>query len=255
MNRPTLIVVADDWGLSPEDDAGILETVRAGTVTTVDAFVNPPFAADVKLAEAAGAAVGLHLNLTHGQPCLAASEVPSLTDTAGRFLGQRETLLARADLRDVRREWQRQVDRFRELVGHGPCHVSVHKQLHREDPRLLTLAAEIARQCGAPLRTVDAVMRDACRTLGALTTDGFLGGVRPAPYWTLERLEEQLGGVSGGVTELMCHPGKGVRPIEGIWYIAERDVERATFCSPEARGLLAKFRLAPCLAALFGGGA
>jgi hypothetical protein len=46
-----------------------------------------------------------------------------------------------------------------------------------------------------------------------------------------------------------------VRPVEGLWYIAERNVERATFCSPEARGLLAKFRLAPCSAALFGGSA
>jgi len=255
MSRPTLIVVANNWGLSPEVDAGIIETVRSGTVTTVDAFVNPPFAADPRPVAAAGAAVGLHLNLTHGQPCAAVAEVPSLTDGTGRFLGQREALLARADLHDVQREWQRQVDRFRELVGHEPCHVSVHKQLHREDPRLLSLAAEIARQCGAPLRTLDPAMRDACRAAGALTTDGFLGGVRPAPYWTLERLQEQLGGIGGGITELMCHPGKGVRPVEGIWYIAERDVERATFCSPEARGLLAKFRLAPCSAALFGGGA
>lgn len=255
MTRPTLIVVADDWGLSPEVDAGILDTVRSGAVTTVDAFVNPPFAVDPGPAEAAGAAVGLHLNLTHGRPCAAASKVPSLTDRAGRFLGQREELLARADLCDVLREWRRQVDRFRELVGHEPCHVSVHKQLHREDSRLLILAAEIARQCGAPLRTLDAAMRDACRELGTLTTDGFLGGVRPAPFWTRQRLQEQLGGIGGGITELMCHPGKDVRPVEGIWYIAERDVERATFCSPEASRLLGEFRLVPCSAALFGGSA
>jgi predicted glycoside hydrolase/deacetylase ChbG (UPF0249 family) len=253
MSRATLIVVADDWGLSPEVDAGILETIQSGTVSTVDAFVNPPFTVDPKPAEAAGAAVGLHLNLTLGHPC-AAAEVPSLTDGMGRFLTRREILLARADLHDVQREWQRQVDRFRELVGHGPCHVSVHKQLHREDPRLLTLAAEVARQCGAPLRTLDPAMRDVCRARGTLTTDGFLGGVRPAPYWTLARLEEQLDRIDGGITELMCHPGKGVRPIDGLWYIAERGVERATFCSPEARGLLAKFRLAPCSASLFGGG-
>jgi hypothetical protein len=254
MSRPKLIVVADDWGLSPEVDAGILETIRSAAVTTVDALVNPPFAADVRPAEAAGAAVGLHLNLTHGEPCAAASEVPSLTDSTGRFLGRREELLARADVHDVQREWQHQVDRFRERVGHLPCHISVHKQLHREDPRLLTLAAEVARQCGAPLRTLDPAMRDRCRALGALTTDGFLGDVRPAPYWTLARLQEQLGGIDGGITELMCHPGKDVRPIEGLWYLAERDVERATFCSSEARRLLAKFHLAPCSAALFGGG-
>lgn len=254
MSRPTLIVVADDWGLSPEVDAGILDTVRCGTVTTADVLVNPPFASDAGPLEAAGAAVGLHLNLTHGSPCAAASELPSLTDGAGRFLAQRERLLARANLHEVQREWQRQVDCFRERVGHLPCHVSVHKQLHREDPRLLALAAEVARQCDAPLRTLDPAMRDHCRALGALTTDGFLGDVRPAPYWTLARLQEQLGGIGGGITELMCHPGKDVKPIDGLWYLAERDVERETFCSAEARGLLAKFELAPCSAVRFGGG-
>ncbi|NLF67940.1 MAG: ChbG/HpnK family deacetylase [Candidatus Anammoximicrobium sp.] len=253
MSRPRLIVVADDWGLSPEVDAGIIETVRAGTVTTVDAFVNPPFAADMRPIAAAGAAVGLHLNLTHGQPCAAVSDVPSLTDGSGRFWGQREELLRRAELRDAQREWRHQVDRFWELAGQAPCHVSVHKQLHREDPRLLTLAAQIARQCGAPLRTLDPAMRDACRALGTLTTDAFAGGVRPAPYWTLERLQEQLDGIGGGITEWMCHPGRKVGAIDGIWYCTERDVERATFCSPAARELLAKVQLAPCSPALFGG--
>jgi predicted glycoside hydrolase/deacetylase ChbG (UPF0249 family) len=254
MSKPTLIVVADDWGLSPAVDAGILETVRYGTVTTVDVFVTPLFTTDPQPIEAAGASLGLHLNLTHGCPCSAASEVPSLTDGAGRFFGRREELLARANMEEVAREWQRQVEHFRERVGRLPCHVSVHKQLHREDPRLFALAAEVAKHCGAPLRTLDPAMRDTCRALGSLTTDGFMGEVRPAPYWTLPRLHEQIEGIVPGITELMCHPGKGVQPIEGFWYLAERDVERETFCSPEARALLATVQLAPCSAALFGGG-
>jgi predicted glycoside hydrolase/deacetylase ChbG (UPF0249 family) len=94
--------------------------------------------------------------------------------------------------------------------------------------------------------------RDAGRALGILTTDAFIGDVRPAPYWTPARLREQLDGVAAGTTELMCHPGKNMRPIEGTVYVAERDVERETLCSAEARVLLAKLRLAPCSAALFG---
>ena len=253
MSRPTLIVVADDFGLSPEVDAGILETVCYGTVTTVDAIVNPPFAADPKTIQTAGASLGLHLNLTHGYPCSAASHVPSLTDRAGRFLGRHEESLARADLDEVKCEWRQQVDRFRERVGHLPCHVSVHKQLHRRSPRLLAIAAQVARQCVAPLRTLDPAMRDACRALGALTTDEFIGDVRPAPYWTLARLREQIEGIADGITEVMCHPGKNMKPIDGLRYVAERDVERETFCSPEARALLARFHLVPCSAALFEG--
>jgi hypothetical protein len=44
-----------------------------------------------------------------------------------------------------------------------------------------------------------------------------------------------------------------VPPIAGLSYLAERDVEQETFCSPEARALLMSFDLAPCSAALLGG--
>jgi len=252
MSRPTLIVVADDLGLSPEVDAGILETVRAGTVTTADMFVNPPFEPDPRSIEVAGASLGLHLNLTQGYPCSNASDVSSLIDRAGRFLGRRDELLGRLDVNDARREWQNQLRVFQVRLGHAPCHLSVHKQLHREDARLLALAADVARECGAPLRTLDPAMRDACRALGARTTDHFLGEVRPAPYWTLVRLREQLGAIADGLTELMCHPGRDVKPIDNLWYLGERDVERETFCSPEARALLSAFRLVTCSCALQG---
>ena len=250
MNRPVLIVVADDLGISPEVDAGILDAVRAGAVTTADMFVNPPFEASPSPVAMAGASLGLHLNLTHGRPCAAASDVPSLVDHAGRFLGSRDALLDRLDPDDARREWQWQLRRFQERVGHVPRHVSVHKQLHREDARLLALAAELAVQCGAPLRTLDPVMRDACRAMGARTADGFLGDVRPAPFWTLARLREQLAAIHTGTTELMCHPGRNMKPIEDIWYIAERDVERESLCSPEARALLSRFRLVTCVSSV-----
>ncbi len=252
MNRPTLIVVADDFGLSPEVDAGILDAVQAGAVTTVDMFVNPPCRPDPGAIEATGAALGLHLNLTHGAPCSAPSDVPSLVDSARRFPGQRDALFPRLVASQARHEWLRQLDRFRELAGHEPRHLSVHKHLHRDDLRLFALAAELAHRCGASLRTLTPAMRDACRACGALTTDHFIGDVRPAPYWTPARLREKLATLEDGTTELMCHPGRGVKPIAHLWYLGERDVERETFCSPETRTLLARLRLVPCAPALFG---
>ena len=248
---PWLLVVADDLGLCPEVNAGILETVRAGTVTTADLLVNPPYAADPAEFEAAGAALGLHLNLTHGCPCARAEEVPSLVDGAGCFLSRREDVLARFALAEAECELRRQVAWFRAQVGHEPCHLSLHKHLHAHDARLLRLAATLARECGAPLRSVDQATRDACRAQGALTNDAFLGDVRPAPYWTLERLRGQLATVAAGVTELMCHPGREVPPIPGLWYLAERDTERETFCAPAARVLLSARHLTPCTATVF----
>jgi len=253
MKPRTLFVVADDGGLSPEVDAGILDCVRAGSVRSVDLFVNPPFEPDPDALSAAGAGLGLHLNLTHGRPCAGAEEVGSLLDGRGALVGERATLLAQFRLRDAELECRRQVRRFYKLVGHAPCHLSFHKHLHAHDRRLLRLGMELARECGAVLRTVDAATRGFCRSRGVPTTDRFLGEVRPAPYWTLGRLTEQLAGVGAGTTELMCHPGRGVKPIDGLWYLCERDTERETFCSREGRLLLAAFRCAPCTAATCGG--
>ena len=38
----------------------------------------------------------------------------------------------------------------------------------------------------------------------------------------------------------MCHPGYASPPIHGLWYLPERETERQTFLSPEARRLLAR---------------
>ncbi len=253
MTRPTLVIVADDLGLSPEVDAGILETVRAGTVTTVDLLINPPFEADFRSIESEGATVGLHLNLTLGSPCSPPNTVGSLVTSDGRFSASTENRHALRDPGEVLREWEAQLSRFFERVGHAPCHISVHKHLHRADPRLFRLAASLARQCGAPLRTLDPAMRDLCRAMGVGTTDRFIGDVQPAPYWTPERLHDQLLDITDGLTELMCHPGRHVTPIPNLWYLSERDVERETFCSQAAREWLARFRLEPCSTTLFKG--
>lgn len=251
MRERWLIVVADDLGLSPEVDAGILETVRAGTVTTADLFVNPPYAADLEPFLAAGVALGLHLNLTHGSPCSDPGEAPSLVDAEGRFLARREEALARLTAADAELELRRQLERFRDLTGQDPCHISLHKHLHAHDERILHLAAALARECGAPLRSVDTATRAACRATGTRTNDHFLGEVRPAPYWTLDRLRQAAATPADGLTELMCHPGRNVKPIPGLWYLAERDTERETFCSPEARTLLAAWHCVPCGPRLF----
>lgn len=236
-----LLVVADDMGLCPEVDAGILETLRAGTVTVADLMVNPPFAPTPQAVRDAGGQLGLHLNLSHGRPCADPAAVPSLVTPAGAFPADRDRVLAQFTPADARHEFRQQLDTFRALTGVAPFHVSVHKHLHAHHPDLLELAAALARESGALLRTLNPTMRDTCRALGCRTNDHFIGEVRPAPYWTLERLREQLADLPAGLTELMCHPGYSAPPIEGLWYLPERETERQTFLNPEARRLLASF--------------
>src|ERR1051326_732608 len=82
-----LVVNADDFGLSPGVTDGILEAHAAGVVSSVSVLVNAPGweHAVAALRGATSLGVGLHLNLTAGDPL---SEGRTLVDAhTGRFHG------------------------------------------------------------------------------------------------------------------------------------------------------------------------
>lgn len=249
MTAKRLLVVADDLGLSPEIDEGILEVVRSGRITVVAVLINPPHESDLAPFLQTDVSLGIHFNLTHGRPCLGSEKVPSLVDGTGQFLPDRERLLARMVRGHAEQEIMGQLQRFRQLVGKEPEYISFHKHLHAHDPVLLEMAIHMARQLSVSLRTIDSPMRDVCRAHGVKTCDHFIGAVRPAPFWTIDRLSAELAAVPPGLTELMCHPGHHVRPIQGHWYIEQRDTERETLLSDEAGEILSGFRLVNCPAA------
>jgi chitin disaccharide deacetylase len=241
--RPWLVICADDAGLAPEVDAGILETISAGAVGQVSVFVNPPHAADLAAFRAAGIALGLHANLTQGRPCAPAARVPSLVDACGCFFPDGRERAAAFDAGEVALELAAQLAAFEALTGARPTHIDFHKHIHAHDARILALGLEHARRLGVPLRTLDHAMRAQCRAAGVASADHFLGGVRPPPYWTRERLCAAIGALEPGVTEIVCHPGKGMRPVPGLWYCAERDVEREALASDEVRRALSAVQL------------
>lgn len=251
MNDRYLIINADDIGLDPGIDAGVVETVRIGSVTSVSVFVNPPHRADFPFFAESGVSIGLHLNLTQGFHC-APFFPASIVDGRGRFYPDGHERLAEFDIDDVRAEFEAQVERFRQASGILPSHLDLHKHLHMRDDRIFDVAMAIARGMGIPLRCPTKEMRRTCREHGVFTTDHFIGGVDPAPYWTVGRMLDTLAKVPQGVTEMMCHPGKGTCRIEGLRYAGERDTERKTLLSAEVRRLLGGLRLVNFLSAPFG---
>lgn len=82
-----LIINADDLGYSPTVNRAIVDMFEARLITSASLLVNQP-------ASEEGAAiarrlprlsVGVHLNLSRGQPILPASQTPSLVDERGAF--------------------------------------------------------------------------------------------------------------------------------------------------------------------------
>ena len=79
-----LIVNADDLGLAPAINLGVVELHAAGVVTSASLMMNLPATADA-LALTAGSDldIGVHLNLTAGAPMTRG--VDSLVGPDGRF--------------------------------------------------------------------------------------------------------------------------------------------------------------------------
>ncbi|ULQ46696.1 ChbG/HpnK family deacetylase [Flagellatimonas centrodinii] len=151
-----LIVNADDFGLNASANAGIVACHQAGAVTSTTVMVNAPgFSDAVLLAKAhPSLGVGLHFNLTWGEPVLPPSQVASLVDAHGRFTSRREIaarlLLGRLRADEIRCELQAQ---FARLVASGvaPTHIDSHQHVHAFGP-VFSAIAELCMARKVPMR-------------------------------------------------------------------------------------------------------
>jgi predicted glycoside hydrolase/deacetylase ChbG (UPF0249 family) len=241
-----LIVNADDFGWSEAVTSGILLAHRDGIVTSTTLMTNLPGAEDaLKRArrEAPALAVGLHLNLTEGEPLAGADEVGPLLE-GGRFRRSLAGLirllrLSAAAREAAARELEAQV-RWARDHGLEPCHIDSHKHVHL-CPALLPAVIVLARRHGIrAIRTTAEVrlpgqtqllprewtMRDhlrqwaharvarrwglraqaAVRQAGLATSDWFYG-VRATGGVSADLLGHLLRHAPQGTGELMIHPG------------------------------------------------
>ena len=82
--RPALIINADDLGYSPGVNTAIADLYQAGLVTSTSLIVNLPHSeAGAAIARRLpGLSVGVHLNLSKGEPLLPADQVPDVVTLA-----------------------------------------------------------------------------------------------------------------------------------------------------------------------------
>jgi predicted glycoside hydrolase/deacetylase ChbG (UPF0249 family) len=84
----SLIVNADDLGIFPGVNRGILEAHLNGIITSTTAMINLPDAEEgIRMVqrEAPRLGMGLHFNLSFGAPVTPPEQVPSLIKANGRF--------------------------------------------------------------------------------------------------------------------------------------------------------------------------
>jgi len=149
----TLVVTADDLGLSRGVTKGVLEAHREGIVRSTSLLVTFPASAEgAALARAErDLEVGLHLDLVGGWPTHDPASIPSLCDEEGRFFPLPEftkrLLTGRIRASELAAELRAQVELAR---GWGTPALAwdSHRHVHLMPPVARVVAA-LARELGA----------------------------------------------------------------------------------------------------------
>lgn len=185
-----VIVNADDFGLSPCENAVILGAFQAGVISSATAMANmPAFEAACVMAQhpLLKDRIGLHFNLTYGRP-LSQSILGrrNFCDSNGVFdlnLSRHRLWLSRGDrdavLEELKAQWQRCVDN-----GVRPSHIDSHQHVHNIWPIgeivarfaasqgvAVRLARNLGQNLSVPKRVFKSLLNSRLQSLAGVTAD------------------------------------------------------------------------------------
>lgn len=198
-----LIVNADDFGLSPGVNAGIIEAHTRGVVTSTSLMVDRPGAEDAA-------------ELAHRHPTLS---VGLHVDDQGATFDDRA---------EASRAFAAQLERFRRLTGAEPTHVDSHHHSHAQGDRI-ALFSELVAPLGVPLRH-DGRVKYLAEFWGK-SDSGATALDRVRPQFLLELIRTQ---VADGFNEIGCHPARVTGDFVSS-YLEERETELQTLTAPGLR--------------------
>jgi len=233
-----LIVNADDLGLTPGVNRGILRGFQDGIVTSASLLVTgSAFEEAVALARQNPTLdIGLHLTLVEERAVLGHKVLPTLVDETGRFprtSGEffRRAFLGRINWDEVKREIAAQIARFQK-TGLRLSHIDSHQHLHMFPPvfpivRRLASGMDnvwIRNSAGQWRKSPGVRMGRWIQQLGLNLACLSARGLYAAPLLqmpdgmygfevsgclTRSVVEQILRKIPDGLYELICHPGEG----------------------------------------------
>jgi chitin disaccharide deacetylase len=249
----SLVVNADEFGLSREISRGILTAHREGIVTSTSVLGNCANLPDIValLREAPTLGVGLHLTLVQGHPVSDPAALRTLVNREGLFPQAAREHLARwlksqLDPAQIEREFDAQVRRALD-AGLVLDHLDTHHHIGFLPPVGRAIET-VARRHGIPglrstaeepsLGWITDLARGALATLvGGLAwlTRRQLGAIRHGPltwgYAEAGRLDEVrileiIGRLGPGSHELICHPGETDDESAGVGFLSTEPFRR-----------------------------
>lgn len=264
---PSLILNADDFGLTPGINRAIAELHAAGALTSATLMAGgPAFDDAIRIAhEHPTLGIGCHIVLTDGTPISPPHTIPTLlgpingparkTFRASLASFFRDALLNRIAAADIAREAHAQIDRIQQQ-GIRLTHIDTHKHTHIL-PQIARPLLAVAERTGIPairnpfeppwsiaLGRSPILRRLQLRSLRHLqprflalsqirsgivrTTSGTLG-ISATGQLNPTTLGNILNAMPDGTWELVCHPGYNDRDLDAITtrLRSTREIERS----------------------------
>ena len=231
----TLIVNADDFGLSDGISLGIAGLMAAGAVTSTTVMTCADGAEERvrRHAPLLRGRAGVHLQLSAGRPRLAPERASSLVGADGCF-HRRVPLDFAPDPAQVAAEWTAQIEALM-AWGVVPTHLDGHHHVHVL-PACREALLAVAGRFGLPVRAVTAADQAALRGSSIACPDVFAGdfdeGARTTERFLSLAARALASCPEGGAAEVMVHPGLAEPGLERITsYAAQRAEELAALAA------------------------
>jgi chitin disaccharide deacetylase len=269
------ILNADDFGLSPGINRGIIEAHRDGIVTSASLMaIGDAFEEAVACAhEYPSLSLGIHLTLVEGRPVLPPDRIPSLVTANGRFYQSlsiflQKWFMGQIRMHDVEREFDAQIEkamdhrvRIDKLDSHMHIHLlpgvfpTVLALARRHHIPAIRLPTEGVLSLGSPTTFGGWCRRAVLTTFSAFRSHRLVKagrlhskrciGIAESGQLTEEALLRMLQRLRPGLTEIMVHPGYRDSVLDN-WPQSrryKREQELTALTSPRVKAFVERQRI------------
>lgn len=209
-----VLINADDYGLTDGICKSIINLFKKDAISNTTIMICADGAEKrCQLLKDSGFSnrAGVHLQSTlerhHKKTLSPPSEIPSLVDKNGFFKSRECDDPINPD--EIELEWERQIVRVSEILGHKPSHIDSHHGIHRE-PECTSVYLKLAAKYEIPVRGGRHFGQIDGSNIGvpstALCISDWTGQNEPLSFLT-SSIEKALPTVGDGVLEIVAHPG------------------------------------------------
>lgn len=263
-SSPSVIINADDFGITDGVNKAILRLAGAGIITSTSVMCNMPHYTDItRLRDTIG--VGIHLNLTLAKPVAEPIKIPTLISQNGYFHPLPE-LIRRMNLRSVSKqevafELRAQISRLLDM-GIQPDHINSHESFLKY-PFFKNIGVELAQEFGiksfrsflqrkfdfsrllSPRKTLISfylfVQKKELRRFGFNLADRYDSLITFGldHETALKKLQQMFKDLPQGILEIVVHPGyiDDNSSLLGE-YVYEREIELHALMSDSFKSIL-----------------